>query len=268
MSSMVIVCSACNKQLTVPPQVMGKKVKCPLCSEIFTAPAPVSPAVEEPPPPPPPLPILSLDDPNLDKITSQPPLPSPLPPLPPPPSLAPLTPEWASPVDAPPPVRRSRYEDDRDDYGRARDRSWRGRYEDDDEDFEQRRWRRRGRSDMEEAESAVIGPSICLIVIGALYTFAALCFLLIAVFAGTDRGGRIVLLILTMVGISWGGLMLLGGIMMKTLRSYGMSMTASIMLLIPITVYGCIIHLALGIWCVVVLNRIEVRRAFRWKAEQ
>lgn len=38
MAPLVIACSNCSGQLTVPPEVLGKLVKCPLCKIVFAAP--------------------------------------------------------------------------------------------------------------------------------------------------------------------------------------------------------------------------------------
>ena len=49
---MTVHCPACDKQLTVLDQSVGKRVKCPLCGEPFIPDAPTMIAPNFPPPPP------------------------------------------------------------------------------------------------------------------------------------------------------------------------------------------------------------------------
>src|SRR5438034_1070971 len=65
---MELLCPSCQKKLTIPDQYAGQLMKCPLCTQTFTAPAlPPTPGPAMAPPPPPPI--------HLE----------PLPPMPPPP---------------------------------------------------------------------------------------------------------------------------------------------------------------------------------------
>jgi hypothetical protein len=66
----------------------------------------------------------------------------------------------------------------------------------------------------------------------------------------------------SIVGIAWSGLILYGGMEMNKLRSFGLAMTASIVAMIPCSVC-CLLGLPFGIWAVVVINKPEVRAAFR-----
>jgi hypothetical protein len=50
---------------------------------------------------------------------------------------------------------------------------------------------------------------------------------------------------------------------MKNLQSYGLAMTASIVAMIPCISPCCILGLPFGIWALVILNRPEVKAAFR-----
>jgi len=54
----------------------------------------------------------------------------------------------------------------------------------------------------------------------------------------------------------------MGGLKMKKLENYGSVMTACILALLPCG-NCCCIGLPLGIWALVVLNRPEVKDAFR-----
>jgi hypothetical protein len=55
---------------------------------------------------------------------------------------------------------------------------------------------------------------------------------------------------------------LLGALKMKKLESYGLSMTAAILAMIPCLSPCCILGLPFGIWALVVLNKPEVKSAF------
>lgn len=98
---MLLTCSGCQAQMRVPDEFAGKRVKCPKCGTIVTA-----PAVEAPPAPPPPAPT-----PPETGITSSGPL-----------TVEPLdigfetTPPPATDLTAAPPpplpIPRDRYDDD------------------------------------------------------------------------------------------------------------------------------------------------------------
>src|SRR5260370_1321628 len=51
----VVPCPSCSHKLSVPDEVVGRTVRCPVCQTAFEAAAPSGPA-------PPPVPPLSLDD--------------------------------------------------------------------------------------------------------------------------------------------------------------------------------------------------------------
>jgi hypothetical protein len=50
--STIVDCPSCNRKLRVPDELLGKKVKCPTCSEIFDANSHDSPLDTQPAPPP------------------------------------------------------------------------------------------------------------------------------------------------------------------------------------------------------------------------
>ena len=64
------------------------------------------------------------------------------------------------------------------------------------------------------------------------------------------------------IGILVSGVILLGGLKMKKLESYGLAMTASIIAMIPCFSPCCLIGLPIGIWALVVLSKPEVKSAF------
>jgi hypothetical protein len=241
---MVILCSNCGHQLMVPAEVLGKQVKCPLCKIVFAAPPSPTTSGQQ------------TSERNGD------------PKFEPPARVSPPKddgfPSVRRPVygddDGGRAPRRSRYDDD-EDSRRDPSRSWYGRYDDDD-DYE--RMRRRGRSDMDKAESAVMGPAICLMILGALFIVAGAGCLLFSMQRDVFGGFRVFLLVSTLIAFCWGGFIILGGVMMKNLKSYPIAMAASIMALIN---YPCfMIHFFFAIWAIVALSKPEVRRAFRWKA--
>jgi hypothetical protein len=69
--------------------------------------------------------------------------------------------------------------------------------------------------------------------------------------------------------VAWGVLgllvsvvLLIGALKMKSLRSYGMAMTASVLAMIPCTSPCCLLGLPFGIWALVVLMKADVKSAF------
>ncbi len=73
-------------------------------------------------------------------------------------------------------------------------------------------------------------------------------------------GGRIVS---TVPGLVINGLVAFGGWKMKNLQSYGLSMTAAILCCIPCCGPCMCLSLVPGIWSVILLNRPDVKAAFR-----
>lgn len=54
-----------------------------------------------------------------------------------------------------------------------------------------------------------------------------------------------------------------GAIKMRQLQSFGLAMAASILALLPCVGPCCCIGIPVGIWCLVVLNKPEVKSAFK-----
>ena len=66
----------------------------------------------------------------------------------------------------------------------------------------------------------------------------------------------------SIIGILVSGLLLFGGLKMKSLESYSLVMTVSIIAMIPCFSPCCLIGLPIGIWALVVLSKPEVKSAF------
>lgn len=64
------------------------------------------------------------------------------------------------------------------------------------------------------------------------------------------------------VGILVAGLIIFAALKMKDLEQWGLALTASILAMIPCVSPCCIIGLPIGIWCLVVLTKPEVKNAF------
>jgi hypothetical protein len=158
--------------------------------------------------------------------------------------------------------------------------------EEPEEEYEERPRRRRGGGRRRAAaEAAVAGPATSLIVLGIIdlvlivlgILLRVLGFGLLAAGGGGGRGGpnpnvaadiggstayMVGSIIGTIVGILFAVAILMGGLKMKKLESYGSVMTACILAMLPCG-NCCLIGLPLGIWALVVLNRPEVKDSFR-----
>ena len=64
------------------------------------------------------------------------------------------------------------------------------------------------------------------------------------------------------IAILMGAVILLGGLKMMKLESFGVAMTASILAMIPCLSPCCVIGLPIGIWALVVLSKPEVKSSF------
>jgi predicted Zn finger-like uncharacterized protein len=247
--SRIIRCPSCERRVRVPDNLLGKSVRCPRCETIFTA--------EE-----------EEAEPRADHAGEEP-----------------------APEEEAPPRRRSASREgitDRPDRSRrqpppdeemAEEKA--DEYEEEEEEDRPRR-RRRGRRRRAEAQSAVTFPAIALIIVGGLTIFAGILDFvfrvtglgLAAANAGRPAGnppdqaflagqtiGNTFGMIFDGVSILIGVLLILGGLRMRNLQSYGLAMTACVLAVVP----GhccCILSLPFGIWGLMVLNRKEVKRAF------
>ena len=66
----------------------------------------------------------------------------------------------------------------------------------------------------------------------------------------------------SLLGLLIGALIILGGMKMRKLESYGLAMTASIICMLPCSAC-CIVGIPIGIWSLVALSKPEVKSAFR-----
>ncbi|MFW6123644.1 MAG: hypothetical protein ACOC5G_00310 [Acidobacteriota bacterium] len=64
------------------------------------------------------------------------------------------------------------------------------------------------------------------------------------------------------VGIVVAGFIIFAALKMKELEQWGLAITAGILAMIPCISPCCIIGLPIGIWCLVVLTKPEVKNAF------
>ncbi len=117
-----------------------------------------------------------------------------------------------------------------------------------------------------------------LMLVGGLGLLSALAFavysvvmLAIGIMAASDAGGDAIAQIIgqtvgfgcsvvMMLGLS--GLVLVGGLRMKQLRSYGLALAASVLAMLPCTSACCVIGLPVGILGLVTLMDEEVKEAF------
>jgi predicted Zn finger-like uncharacterized protein len=237
----VAQCPSCERKLRVPDHLLDRKVKCPGCGNVFTVAAedadlPVAPPVEE--------------------------------------------------EEAPPVARRRRRPPPEEEEGieeeavarRRRPASAPGDDEEppEEEEEEERRPRpRRRRSRKKEAaRSAVAGPAIALMVVSGLTIVLQIVFVILAAVGvglmpkggpgGQQDGGPgffIGQMCGTLVSVGINGYILTGAAKMRRLTSYDQAKTTAIISLLPCTI--CWLGLPFGIWALVVLNRYEVREAFR-----
>ncbi|HVS08929.1 MAG TPA: hypothetical protein VMS76_03575 [Planctomycetota bacterium] len=129
------------------------------------------------------------------------------------------------------------------------------------------------------AAQAVRGPAIGLIVTGILNGFLALAAAANSVagfvlgedhwdYLGRYRPEEGVIglgLGLTMAA-TWllvAGFILYAGLQMSRLRSRELCLVASVLAMIPCTTCCCVVGIPMGLWALIVLNRPDVRAAFR-----
>lgn len=128
-----------------------------------------------------------------------------------------------------------------------------------------------------DARQTVSGPATGLMVVGILYlTLSSLGLVLnlmgVSLMAsgqgpkGPEESNMMAQaaggVVGAIIGLVFGGLILFGSLKMKSLESYGLAMTASIMAMLPCHLC-CLVGLPIGIWSLVVLNKPEVKSSFR-----
>jgi predicted Zn finger-like uncharacterized protein len=230
-------CPSCNKSLRVPDKLLGSKVRCPSCKNTFTAEEPDD-AAERP----------AAPAPKAGPVTDRP-------------AKAPKRPPAPEP------------EPDEEQFEET----------DDQEPEEQEEPQRRRPSRSKEAAlSMVSAPAIALIVVGVLDMISAVMYLLFslvggglqmlqpagppgmnagAMNAGGALAGTAVNVVSCLVAAAIGAVVLYGGLQMKSLKSRGWAMAASIITVIP-CLTCCLWGLPIGIWSLMTLNKDEVKRAF------
>lgn len=127
-----------------------------------------------------------------------------------------------------------------------------------------------------DANMQVSGPSTALLItgiIGAIFSVATFFSLIIGVGLSTfwredipDVYGEIwegaAGMGSSFIGILVAGFIIYAALKMKELNQWGLAMAASILAMIPCISPCCIIGLPIGIWCLVVLTKPEVKAAF------
>ena len=234
-------CPSCNRSLRVPDNLIGSKVRCPQCKNVFTAEAGGE----------------SADVPAPLPAAKAPPAPRPVSPI----SDRPSRPPQRPPASEPEPDDEPRFEEAPDD----------------EPEGDELPRRRRGGARRERAAQMVAGPGIGLMVIGILgivlgLGFAALLVVLGGLVAMQPAGPRGAAAgpvpaefagnIASCLGsVCIGAVLTFGGIQMKNLRSKSWARAASIIAMVP-CLTCCLWGLPIGIWATVVLNKPEVAGAF------
>ncbi len=127
-----------------------------------------------------------------------------------------------------------------------------------------------------DAASQISGPSTALLItgiIGVIFSVATFFSLIIGAGLSTvwredipDVYGEIwegaAGMGSSFVGILVAGFIIYAALKMKDLSQWGLAMAASILAMIPCISPCCIIGLPIGIWCLVVLTKPEVKAAF------
>ncbi len=129
------------------------------------------------------------------------------------------------------------------------------------------------------AAQLVAGPAIGLIVTASLGGLAQIAGILMsALGAGAGMAGMEgqpdapawanamsggIGIISGIVGLIMAVVILLGALKMKKLENFNFAMTASVIAMVPCISPCCLIGLPIGIWALVMLNKPEVKSAFR-----
>jgi hypothetical protein len=122
--------------------------------------------------------------------------------------------------------------------------------------------------------SLVSGPATGLMIVGILEIIGhvlGLIFNLVGVsFLAANQGANqpwanmmsgTMGVVTAIFGIILAGVVLFGAIQMKKLENYGLAMAASIIAMLPCSAC-CLAGFPIGIWCLVVLSKPEVKSAF------
>jgi len=274
----IIKCPTCQRALTVPDELRGRKVKCTACKMIFVAtPLGSAPSQQKSDRRPPPS---SKSEAVVVRKRPAPP---------------PDEDEEDEEEEEQPRVRkkgiRSREEEDEDEETetpRVRKQAVSRRAEDDEEDEEEEdeeeeeeearpRRRRRGKGSRQRARSAVLAPAIALMVVGGLGIAAAVAVLALnlagpALLGLADKDdvelGKIQWISNqarsirgAISGICWGLAVLGGGIQLKNLKAFKSVVASCILAMLPCNPC-CFLGIPIGIWALIAMNRWDVKREF------
>jgi serine/threonine protein kinase len=117
---------------------------------------------------------------------------------------------------------------------------------------------------LDHARTQIDGPAMSLLIVGILAAIGCtVALVVIQMYPGRDLNEAWMFLV---PAIALGLLIAIGAWCMRSLRSYGMAMTAGVLCVLPLPSPALLITLPLGIWALVVLKRPEVREAFVLRA--
>ncbi|MGD9347896.1 MAG: hypothetical protein PVH84_18680 [Candidatus Aminicenantes bacterium] len=128
-----------------------------------------------------------------------------------------------------------------------------------------------------DASRQVAGPSTGLLItgiVGGIFSLASFFALLIGTGLSTVWGEDIpdyyaeiwegaAGIGSSFVGILVAAFIIYAAVRMKELNQWGVAMAASVLAMIPCISPCCILGLPIGIWCIVVLTKPEIKAAFR-----
>lgn len=219
-------CPSCGRKLRVPEHLTGRRVKCPSCQETFQS--------------------KPDEEPARGGYYMQAPAQRPK-----------LEDEWEA-------SRRGRtpYDDRNDDRDYERRRS---RYDDDDDRDEFRDEERRRKRQKRRAREMCLIPGILYIVLSAINIAGmGLSILGNAVDLRTgqgdeDTGPAIVLAGMSLIASL---VVLIGGIQMIRLQTWGVAMAASVLCVIPVITPCCMLGIPFGVWGIIVLCNNRVKESF------
>jgi hypothetical protein len=221
-------CPKCGRELKVPDELLGKKVKCPACQSVFITAA-------EPAAPPPVAP-------QSQEVTS--------------PATSGVYEEPA--VEEPPRKRPRRWEDDYEDqdYGRPRSRRRRAQSSVTPPAIA-----------LMVVGAIYVCVNLGVLVL-RIINFSSVINQPPPFGAGDPASvtqfkfGVYLGFGIELLGLLLGGLIILGAIQMKNLSSFSLAMTASIVAMIPCH-YCCLLGIPFGIWSLIVLLSEDVKSSFR-----
>jgi hypothetical protein len=219
-------CPKCGRELKVPDELLGKKVKCPACQSVFiTAAEPAAPPPIAPP---------------TEEVTGR--------------SVSGML---EAPAEEEPPRKRPRrWEDDYEDqdYGRPQSRRRRAKSSVTPPAIA-----------LMVLGALYICVNLGMLVfrtIGFSNAMHGMPHGGDAAFAAGYKFGIYAGFGIELLGLLLGGLIILGAIQMKNLSSFSLAMTASIVAMIPCH-YCCLLGIPFGIWSMIVLLSEDVKSSFR-----